>query len=103
MTHLDYPHLDEAVGVPVDRDPVPARSHGVIELVEEEARQRQLRGNPIRDENAAPTTHSTACRRLCTSSILNSKAKANSERSIPKCYAMKLWVSATCTLPRRDR
>ena len=47
------PNLDEAVGVPVDRDAVPPRRDGVVELVEEESGERELRGHPVRDEDAA--------------------------------------------------
>jgi hypothetical protein len=45
--------LDEAVGVPVDGDAVAARRDGVVELVEEEAGDGELRRHAVRDEDAA--------------------------------------------------
>ena len=45
-------HLNEALSIPIDSDTVPARSDTVIELIEEKAGQRQLRCNPIGDEDA---------------------------------------------------
>jgi hypothetical protein len=49
-------YLDETVGVPVDRDAMPTRRDGVVELVEEEAGEGQLGGDPVGDEHAAHTT-----------------------------------------------
>jgi hypothetical protein len=61
---LHFAYLDKAMGVPVYGDAVSTRRDSVVELVEQEASQGDLRCHTVRDEDAVQH-YNTANHRPC--------------------------------------